>query len=258
MTIEERKQVCFKILRKVHEVCVDNNITYYLAYGTLLGAVRHNGFIPWDDDIDVWIPWYEIKRFCEIMKNTEYDVLFYPYHNGWDFHFVKISDPLTAIEAENGKNQFEKRGVSVDIFPIFVKGNKFWLRKVNILIKMLANYCDDSSICEGGISGRKAFALKLAKHLISEKKVYEKFDKELSLKITENTEICCLFSPYNLERDTYKGCWFVDRILTKFEDEEFYIPKGYKEILKQIYGDWETPPPAHQRNSGHFVNAYWV
>ena len=91
LTLEERKQISLEILRKIDAVCRKHQIPYYMAYGSLLGAVRHQGFIPWDDDIDIWVPVTVYSKFVKAMeKFTSYEILSWRKpESGWMDSFVK-------------------------------------------------------------------------------------------------------------------------------------------------------------------------
>ena len=141
MSLDERKQVSLDILNYIDEVCKRENMSYYLAYGALLGAIRHNGFIPWDDDVDIWVRADDYWKFAELMRKSKYDILFYPYNNGWDMHFMKISDASTVIK---DNNTLTKRGVAVDVFPLV----KNYSGMLTGLVKV-ANWYRNPVVCGG-------------------------------------------------------------------------------------------------------------
>lgn len=249
MTIDERKEVSLEILKKIDDLCKNNAISYYLAYGTLLGAVRHNGFIPWDDDIDIWIPMEQYDKFLALIeKENNYDVLYFPKNNGWDMLFAKISDKRTVMK-EHQCDSFEKRGVAIDVFPLVNYESDTWYRNV-VSYSNLLILCRTKKF-EKGLKG-------LIKRIIAiitpEVKVYEKMHKMLNIPKTEN--VIGLFTPYSKDRVSFKREWFLPR-KHKFENFEFVIPNGYDNVLTNLYGDYLTPPPDDKRNSGHCVDAYW-
>ena len=93
MTLEEIQQVSLEILKDVHRFCVENDIKYSLCYGTLLGAIRHNGFIPWDDDIDIMMPRPEYDRFIRLYQSEKGYKLFAAENNDGD---TEVSIALLA------------------------------------------------------------------------------------------------------------------------------------------------------------------
>ena len=117
MTQEEVKQVGYEILTVIDDLCRKHEITYYLAYGTLLGAVRHKDFIPWDDDVDIGVSVSEYERFLQVLhEESQYQVLsFIARYQEFPSCFSKISDPRTAVIDNEETLAKIPRGVAVDI-----------------------------------------------------------------------------------------------------------------------------------------------
>lgn len=117
ITIVEQRAILVDVLQTVHDFCVSHDIKYSLAFGTLLGAVRHKGFIPWDDDIDIAMLRDDYEKFAQLF-NKENDIYrFYDCRNDKDVNIVfgKVADTRTmVIEGANSKNL----GIAVDVFPI--------------------------------------------------------------------------------------------------------------------------------------------
>ena len=116
VSLNEQKSISLTILEYVDEICKRNNIEYFLGYGTLLGAVRHKGFIPWDDDIDIIMFRDNYEKFLSIMKkNGKYGCLSFEdmtYHSP----YTKIVDLSTRMICE-GKKDIPNLGIGIDIFP---------------------------------------------------------------------------------------------------------------------------------------------
>ena len=109
-----------KILLEIKRVCETNNIKYFLIGGTLLGAVRHNGFIPWDDDIDIGMMRDEYKRFLEVFplsKGDEYTLETTETDSGHAYLYGKVRLSGTTFQEERNKNVLENQGIWVDVFP---------------------------------------------------------------------------------------------------------------------------------------------
>ena len=110
-----------KILDKIVSICEENNITYYLAYGTLLGAVRHKGFIPWDDDIDIYMKPEEYYKFKKVMlKNPDKDYFYQSLETEkyYGLTFAKLRMNNTSVIEERIKEEKLHTGIYVDIFPL--------------------------------------------------------------------------------------------------------------------------------------------
>ena len=145
--LDELKRIELNIMEKVHEFCEENNIRYVLALGTLLGAVRHNGFIPWDDDIDLYIPRDEYERFIATFpewgrKNHLEICGLHTKANLYPRDMIKVYDTRTVLKEENYKNQCHL-GVFVDLWPLdkvplkLSFFDKVWIKKIMVL-KMLS------------------------------------------------------------------------------------------------------------------------
>lgn len=116
----ELKRIELDILKYIKTQCEKYNLRYYLAYGTLLGAVRHKGFIPWDDDIDIHMPREDYDKLIELEYNnpdSKYKLLSPKYNKDYYYSFAKMVDNETILE-ETGLKQIKELGVYVDIFPL--------------------------------------------------------------------------------------------------------------------------------------------
>ena len=120
LSLDQVKQIELDILKYVDAVCKEYNLRYFLSFGTLIGAIRHKGFIPWDDDIDISMPREDYERFVEITKNANGKfVTLYPGKEGYPYPFVKVVDKSTEL-AEKDVMDIPDNGLWVDIFPVDV------------------------------------------------------------------------------------------------------------------------------------------
>ena len=99
LSLEERKKISLEILDYIKKVCDDNNLSYFLAYGTLIGCIRHQGFIPWDDDIDIWEPGESSGKFISINGDGYYFVKLIN-KNDTQVNFVSIRVPFTKLNSQ--------------------------------------------------------------------------------------------------------------------------------------------------------------
>ncbi|MBD5420223.1 MAG: LicD family protein [Bacteroides sp.] len=118
LTIQEKHDILFDILKDIDGFCRANNIKYSLSDGTMLGAIRHGGFIPWDDDADICMLREDFDRFAATYKSNKYHMLYKTCNEDELFYggFIKVNDPSTYVENDN-KTNLTKFGVTVDIFP---------------------------------------------------------------------------------------------------------------------------------------------
>lgn len=117
LTLKDKQEIMLDIMLDIDKFCRENNIRYSLAYGTMLGAVRHKGFIPWDDDLDIFMLREDFERFIKTYPGERYHVL-YNTRNENEFlatGYAKVHDPSTVIK---GEKTHTKYGVFVDIFPL--------------------------------------------------------------------------------------------------------------------------------------------
>ena len=118
--LDQLKKIELGILQEVHNVCIEQGLRYSLAGGTLLGAVRHGGFIPWDDDIDIMMPRPDYNKLIEYCMNNEtpFRLVSTETEKGYGYIFAKAVDQKTFIIEQNGNRGNADMGVYVDIFPI--------------------------------------------------------------------------------------------------------------------------------------------
>ena len=124
-TLKEIQECGLEILKEVDKVCKKNNINYYLAYGTFLGAVRHKGFIPWDDDIDIYMLYDDIEKFkkcCEKELPEKFLVQDFDNDPGMGRIFIKVRNINTYMSENNGVKVTHNEGVWIDIFPLLKTG----------------------------------------------------------------------------------------------------------------------------------------
>ena len=255
MTLEERKALSLEILKHFKSVCEKNNIRYFLAYGTLLGCVRHAGFIPWDDDVDVWVPLNDFIKLMYILKDDKkYELLDFTKGEKWKGYFSKLSDRSTIVLTDNCTNQI-KRGISLDIFPLYNfdpsnKKNKKIETKINS-IKILSNYYNKQY---------KSIPKRLYCFFMS--KFFWNYSKIIKSVCKLNNEIQSIYySTYGSiysERDIHSATSFSETILMKFQDDFFNVPIGYDQILNSIYGDYKKMPPISEQKTNHKVKAYYL
>lgn len=259
LTIQEIRKIEINILNELDKVCRKNGFHYYLAYGTLLGAVRHKGFIPWDDDIDVWVPIEEIEDVLNAMeKETKYVVINHLTDDNWNGRFSKIYDSNTIIEDELNIDYLKartKRGINIDVFPLYnvsdykkQRKKATYYRKIGQLMFSYENGFVKNKIL-------KIFCFILYKTGLNRKTIREKL---ALLSIEDNaTEYCSNLTDWELHEDKpYKKSDF-ETIELEFENKKYKAPKGFDSILKIKYGDYMQLPPENKRTP-HPVKSFFV
>ncbi len=261
LTLAEKQALALQIACEIDRVCRKHNLTYFIGYGSLIGAIRHHGFIPWDDDIDLWVPVTEFEAFLEAMKaETDYLILDHLHDPEWPRCFTKISDRNTEIKIDAEEMQTGKAfGVSVDIFPLFpIDSARAKVPKILQAKKMLTI----QSLYRLGIYRKKGISgmlkgLRSALLLLAGRNeaYYKKQLRQLESDASGSDALGCVISVYK-DRDIHPKDAFASAVDVEFEGKTFSAPCGYDRVLRQLYGDYMKLPPVEQRVSHGGEHAY--
>lgn len=254
--IQKLKEVELDILKAFVDVCEKLHLRYYLLGGTLLGAVRHRGFIPWDDDIDVGMPREDYERFIK-----EGQALFPPHlfiqdvstDPEWCFNFVKIRNSDTAFVELSTKNMNINHGVFLDVFPLdfYPKGK---LRGAFLNFKKDIMWC---RICDRlYLPDSKTAFIKLL--IFLSKIIYPSFKKTVIkrdrlFRSVESSDRVANFSGAWGKKEIVPKEWYGDGVLLEFEGLSVRAPSEYDKWLTQVYGDYMTLPPEEKRIGHHYT-----
>lgn len=259
LTLSEIKKIEIGILNYVADICKKNSLKYYLGYGTLLGAIRHKGFIPWDDDIDICMPRKDYDEFIKIIRaadNNRYKGLIPLEEPHYFYEFVKVIDKTTIVE-DSLHSSFEN-GVWIDIFPLdgINVNDKLYQSEFSILHNFrvaAVNVSFPKKI--KGIMVPIAFVLWKLCRLIGYKFFLKKL---LNLSKKYDYSKCDYIGCFAAYRPPYKYLhkeWFAKTTLVDFEGNKYPAPAMYDEYLKSQYGDYMKLPPEEQRVS-HNMEAF--
>ncbi|HOU67502.1 MAG: LicD family protein [Paludibacteraceae bacterium] len=261
ISLDELKQIQLNIMKTVHQFCVDNGLKYTLAYGSMLGAVRHGGFIPWDDDIDIIMPRKDYDVFVRNFRHEYINVYDSRKDIDYCYPFAKAVDSRTVLEENTA---LENHGVDIDIFP-------------------LDDMFDDYSECLNFMSSvmplKKKFRYKLVRpsyknvwwkkilirlanlsvSFYSLRELVDKLNRRYAQLNDNGSKYVCMAVGTEC---TLKGIFlrslFEDFEMVPFEDCSFMCIKNRDAFLKQVYGDYMQLPREDKRVSPHAINnVYW-
>lgn len=263
LTKKEIFKYSLDMLKFVDLFCKQNNITYFLHAGTLLGAVRHKGFIPWDDDVDICMPRKQFRRFLEKFQDTQqYELQFYDRMKDYNLPYAKIRDKRTLRFDEFTNTPYiPEQGLDIDIFIIDGYSNNTVLRKIHFAIQ---NRLFKEFIRLGIKNSNKDISIK--KNL---KRIYQSlFTQRFMAKCVnffagfwniEDVEYAgCMVGLYRHKIELAKSKSFLKKVDGEFEGEKFPIPSDADDVLKSIYGpDYMTPPTIEKRISTHTSYVTW-
>lgn len=271
MTIKEVQMVSLDILKDVHEFCVTNNIKYSLCGGTLIGAIRHNGFIPWDDDVDIVMPRPEYDRFIKSYQSKNGYKLFSREITGCEdvrIRLTKICD-MKKTYMEKGPYGWVDgdTGIGIDVIPAEgapnnIKDAKKQIDGVRSRNRIL-NYLRAKHSSFKEIRKFKSFFLKIK--FILRKLIGFFVPENYALKMINfqkrfdynNSQYFIAGFGYGIGEWQSKEI-FDDFELHKFEDTEFYITKRYDQYLRGLFGDYMQLPPPEKRKTHDFFRYYWI
>ena len=262
---EELKSIQLSILRQFDAFCQQHQLRYYLAYGTLLGAIRHKGYIPWDDDIDLMMPRPDYLKFIELFEEGEFknlDVVTIQNNPDYFATFGKIIDRRTIMYQEYGQVEKVEMGVYIDIFPMdglpendveterLYKRIAWWTMAYKLSIRKFSAKSSNPLkwllitlfSVPFRIIGCHYFILKLES--LGMTNPYDKCSKVAT--VSSDKDIARIMKRKHLE----------ESVLVEFEGGQYPAPSEWDTYLTNFYGDYMKPPPGDQRQQ-HYYTVFW-
>lgn len=260
-TIEDIHKIDLKILKEYLKICKKHKLKYYIIGGTFLGAVRHKGFIPWDDDMDIAMPRKDFDKFLKIAnadlpKNMK--LITFENDENYRYYLPRIVDLNTKIIEKRYENTNITSNIFIDIFPIDGTPNNFILRKLYYLRilfnRMLVSYYYIDTIDPS--RKRKLYEQILigiakiipTKKIINPNKVLNKIDNMLrKYKIEKSKYIGTIMGAYRT-REIVPKEYFGIPSEYEFEGQKLTGPEMYDEYLTHMYGDYMKIPDNKNEN----------
>ena len=268
LTIRETQQAALEILHTVAQICEEKNFRYYLVYGTLIGAVRHNGFIPWDDDVDIMMPRPDYDKLIDYLREHigEYphlEVFNRETCPAYPYMITRISDDRYEIIMENEKPF--GMGVFIDIYPYDGLGND---QKEAVRFGMkgdrLSSLCYQATRDHFAIETTTSFFRKCIKmpvylfcRLCGKERFQDELEKLARVKPYDESRFvgCVIWLSWGV-KDMYLRKWFEGYTYMPFEGYRFRVPADYDKILRHTYGDYMQLPPEEDRVGHQYYKAY--
>jgi lipopolysaccharide cholinephosphotransferase len=231
---EQYKQRLLSLLKSFQDLCAKYNLEYFAAYGTVIGAVRHHGLIPWDDDIDVYMPRESYDKLLEIfvdISSNDYELL--TWHNK-DYYqpFSKFCDLHSSICPFSDMSVI--MGVYIDVFP---------LDRMNGSARFCSYY---SAIY------RRLIRLYKEKELKGKGLLIKKLVRKIEKWFLKGKKIVSTCGPYR-QKEVFCKQLFENSIVVPFESLTIRVPSYYDVYLSQLYGDWHKLPPKEKQVSNHDI-----
>lgn len=248
ISIKEIQKINYEIIKYVDCICKKEGIDYFLAYGSLLGAIREAGFISWDDDMDIWMKREDYEKFADVIHKYP-DERFFFQNN--------ITDPLFPVPelarvCVNGTLDWDRtrsnltfhKGIYFDIFPLDFSSEKpnyvtRKMKKLRILHMLAYAYATDYQASKT----LKGFAYRLLLNILPYETILNLINRIIhENKNEDRSELVSFACQYPLEKGVFESKWFDDVVYKKFEDLYLPCPNNYDLVLKTIYGDnYMTP-----------------
>ncbi|MGL6105769.1 LicD family protein [Romboutsia sp.] len=259
--LEKLHKLELKIALELKKICDKHQIKYFLIAGTMLGAVRHGGFIPWDDDMDIGMLREDYEKFIMVCKkelSEEYFLQTWNSDSEYAFSYAKIRINNTRIIEKFSENSNAHSGIFIDIFPFDnVPDNKIkrkvQCKEIYILRRLL---------CIKKGYGKEYFTsaqdkfkyeiLKCISNLFSFKYLKEKLCKTLTKYNRVSSECVFTDGSYGYDKETIKREWVTNLSTINFEGEEFLAINEYRDYLSYFYGEYMILPPVDKRG-GHEI-----
>ena len=260
INIQEQKKLMLDMLEYVDDICRKNNIKYSLVGGSLIGAVRHHGYIPWDDDVDIILTEENYKKLVEILDKETGRYQTFRYGKECEkMGFRKLVDTRTCA-SEDGFVFDSTYGVYIDIFSYCslsndAKKRRRQFNKIKLLFKFVVLYRKDVR------SKKRRFLVvggKIASRMIGCKRISRMYESMRRKNDTVKSDyVTCFFPVYSFEKEVQQKKNTEDYIDVKFENLTVMIFKNYDEILRTTFGDYMKLPPESERIPKHGVKAWW-
>lgn len=262
--IKEQKKILVDMLKYIDNVCRNNKIEYSLIGGSLIGAIRHKGMIPWDDDVDIVLTHDNYNKLIKVLKennDNRYKLLDNQSCKNYYFPFPKLVDSSTYLVEPMCLKQIDEYGIYIDIFSYNnvsddEKERKKTIKKLKLFNKLISR----KKINIKKLSFSKiiiGIVRNFISTIIGQKRLFNIIEKIIANDCNMESQYCITNWPiYSDEKEIQLDKNLKDYITVKFEDIDVMIFKNYDAVLKTTFGDYMKLPPEDKRVC-HGLIAYW-
>lgn len=264
LSLEDIQSAQYALLCDAVDFFDSNHIGYFLCGGTLLGAIRHNGFIPWDDDVDIFVPRDDYEQLKKLIAAGAYKHDFYqfrlPGQKGYGQPFIKMYDTRIRLEDKTVSDEYAM-DLNIDVFPFDHMPDNEYLHKSHFLWNRVQRGVLVTKLLKTGLARSKPEQM-IANFLGMLWGKCENISKKIdqaAVKMNDkyrNSHYCGNGPwPENM-KDYYRVEWIYPYKKHVFVDREMNVPNNSHAFLTNFYGDYMTPPPEDKR-ARHFFTAFW-
>ena len=254
--LKKLQKLNLTILDEVSRICRKHNIPYSIVYGTMLGAIRHKGVIPWDDDIDIGMTRVNYEKFISICEKELEKSKFYLQTEDTDenyvSYFAKVQLVGTRVIQEDSHNVDMNKGIFIDIFPFDnicenkilqkLRYRRYWFWRA--LLRIRCGYGKEKNE-----TSRLYKVSKLMSGLLRISFMKKMKHKETIRYNNKKTRlVCTMGTSSKIDKKTIPANWFENLQSYPFEDKVYTGFVNYDEYLRKIYGDYMVLPPVENRN----------
>ena len=266
LTTDELRQIQLGILTELDSLCRKLDIRYSLCGGTLLGAVRHRSFIPWDDDIDIIMPRPDYDNLISYCKENEtpFRLISHETESEYGYLFAKATDRSTVITDKNCGSEALQTGVYVDIFPVDALGDTLSeaqkafsatrFKRELLVAKNWNRFFRSKN--RGIIYEPIRLAFFILSRFFSKKALISSIESAYDKKFGTTAYCAAICGSYR-SREILPTSVYCEYTELEFEKRSFMAIKDYDAYLSAIYGDYMTPPPKEKQVTHHSFTAYF-
>lgn len=240
--------ILIDLLKEFNRVCEKYSLSYYAICGTLLGAIRHSGFIPWDDDLDVAMP----REDYEKLKNLKFEFK-YPYNLVWPeveaengYSFIKLRNSETTAIPDAFSHLNIDQGIFLDIFPLDDVKSDSYYEDQDTIKELLIKNTNNMKLLKSACADKNAIKTDIVNNFKEIEEIAQKDNGKGYSEVALRT--ISFYSPDHL---IWNKEDFLTTIIVRFEETDIRVPIGWEKVLETTYGDWRTMPPVEERGKWH-------